>query len=41
MRETTITQSDVDENGNPLSKIKLGWTKNIQHEKIVPVAVMI
>ena len=35
--ETAITYKDVVEKENPFKKIKLGCTKNIQPENIVPV----
>ncbi len=38
IRDAAITYRDVVENGNPLSNIKLGCAKNIQPEKITPVA---
>ena len=40
IKEIAITQREVVENGKPFSKVKLGWTKNNQLEKIKPVATI-
>tara|TARA_B100001029_G_scaffold113431_1_gene93716 strand:- start:411 stop:725 length:315 start_codon:yes stop_codon:yes gene_type:complete len=40
IKEIAITQREVVENGKPFNKVKLGWTKNNQLEKIKPVATI-